>query len=534
MENTVQITVIIPIYNSHSIIKGCLESLADQTMGRQQYEVIVVDDGSTDGTVGYIQENFPWVRIVPIPHGGPSAARNAGALAARGDLILFTDSDCIPERDWIERMVEPFSDPAVVGVKGVYRTGQPQVIARFMQLEYQYKYERMAKLKWLDFVDTYSAAYRRVIFLHNGGFDVSFTVPSVEDQELSFRLAQKGYKLSFAQHAIVYHVHDRSVGEYWKRKFGIGYWKAYLLQWMPQKTFNDSHTSPSQRWQIGFLALGLLFLVAGIFLPWALQAAAACALAFLISSLRFIWYALRRDLLIGLLSPFLLMVRAAALGTGLVKGFVAPPRHMQGKVHSLSMGAFFLKRTLDIVGSLVGIVIGTPIVAGAALAIRLDSPGPVLFIQERAGEDGKPFKVIKLRTMVDGADEMTSAELEADKRLGRKPKHDSRITKVGAFLRRSSMDEIPQFVNVLRGEMSLVGPRPEEMKVVANYTDRQRLRLAVKPGITGPMQVNGRGELDIDQRLELELDYIHNYTIWKDIQILIKTVGVVLTGKGAF
>lgn len=532
--NTPQISVIIPVFNSHAIVSGCLEALEGQSVERSRYEVIVVDDGSTDHTCQHVNDQFPWVRLVSIAHGGPSAARNAGAQAARGELIMFTDSDCVPAPDWIEQMVAAFDDPAVVGAKGVYRTQQKEIVARFMQLEYQYKYERMARLKWLDFVDTYSAAYRREIFLQNGGFDTSFTVPSVEDQELSFRLAQKGYKLAFARHAAVYHTHDRGLPEYWKRKFGIGYWKAYMLQWLPQKTFNDSHTSPSQRWQIGLLLLGGLLLLLGIFFPWAWWAALACAGAFLLSGLYFCWYALRNDMKVGLLSPFLLLLRAAALGSGLVKGFLAPPRHMKGQIQSLSMGSYFLKRSLDILGGLVGVVVGAPIVAAAALAIRLDSPGPVFFIQERAGEDGKPFRMIKLRTMVNGAEEMDSPEVQADKMLGHKPRNDSRVTRVGAFLRHSSIDEIPQFINVLRGEMSLVGPRPEELKVVEHYTDRQRKRLAVKPGITGPMQVNGRGELDIDQRLELELDYIRNYSIWKDIKILFSTVGVVLTGRGAF
>ena len=166
----------------------------------------------------------------------------------------------------------------------------------------------------------------------------------------------------------------------------------------------------------------------------------------------------------------------------------------------------------------------------------MDSPGPVLFSQERIGLKGKPFLIFKLRTMVVGA------ERQVDQVLATNPLHgpvfkipeDPRVTKVGQILRRWSLDEVPQIWNVFRGEMSLVGPRPEESWVVERYNDRQRLRLAIKPGLTGPMQVSGRGDLDMESRLRLELDYIENYSILKDLEILIKSFPAVISGKGAY
>jgi lipopolysaccharide/colanic/teichoic acid biosynthesis glycosyltransferase len=135
--------------------------------------------------------------------------------------------------------------------------------------------------------------------------------------------------------------------------------------------------------------------------------------------------------------------------------------------------------------------------------------------------------------------------LGADKRLGEvlganilkgpvfKIPNDPRVTRVGKFLRKSSIDELPQFWNILRGEMSLVGPRPEELWVVERYNDEQRKRLAVKPGLTGPMQIAGRGELDMDTRLELEMNYIKNYSLWRDLQIIFQTIPTLFSGKGA-
>jgi len=152
------------------------------------------------------------------------------------------------------------------------------------------------------------------------------------------------------------------------------------------------------------------------------------------------------------------------------------------------------------------------------------------------GENGRPFRMVKLRTMVDGAEEMLPAlvDLESLPSPAFKLRDDPRVTRVGRFLRRTSLDELPQLWNVLRGEMSLVGPRPEETRVVRLYNDWHRRRLAVKPGITGPMQVNGRADLSLDERTRLELDYVRHYSLWKDICILLRTVVAVVSGRGVY
>ena len=142
--------------------------------------------------------------------------------------------------------------------------------------------------------------------------------------------------------------------------------------------------------------------------------------------------------------------------------------------------------------------------------------------------------MIKLRTMVIGAEQRVMDVLHKSKLTGPafKIPNDPRVTKVGRFLRRWSLDEIPQFWNVLKGDMSLVGPRPEELRIVEMYNDYQRQRLMVKPGLTGPMQVHGRGGLDFDKRLQLELDYLRNYTLFEDIKIIFKTFSAIMSGEG--
>ncbi|MBI4670405.1 MAG: sugar transferase [Chloroflexi bacterium] len=195
-----------------------------------------------------------------------------------------------------------------------------------------------------------------------------------------------------------------------------------------------------------------------------------------------------------------------------------------------------LKRALDVAVAVAGLMLCGPLMLVIAVLIRRDSPGPILFTQARAGQYGRPFRMYKFRSMVADAearlDELIQVEALAEPRY--KIRNDPRVTRVGAWLRRTSLDELPQLLNVLSGSMSLVGPRPEAMRIATRYSSAQRQRLLVKPGLTGTMQISGRGDLSFEERMKLELDYIENYSIWRDIMILIKTVPVVLSGKGAY
>jgi lipopolysaccharide/colanic/teichoic acid biosynthesis glycosyltransferase len=185
-----------------------------------------------------------------------------------------------------------------------------------------------------------------------------------------------------------------------------------------------------------------------------------------------------------------------------------------------------IRRAIDIVVSALALALSAPALALAALAIRLESPGPAIYRQRRSGLHGREFDVIKLRTMVDGAEHIGAGlAITAN---------DARITRVGAFLRRTSLDELPNLVNVLRGDMSLIGPRPTLPAQVAQYTERQRGRLAVKPGITGWAQVNGRASLPWSERIELDLYYIEHRSPALDLQILRRTISIVLGGSGLY
>jgi lipopolysaccharide/colanic/teichoic acid biosynthesis glycosyltransferase len=185
-----------------------------------------------------------------------------------------------------------------------------------------------------------------------------------------------------------------------------------------------------------------------------------------------------------------------------------------------------IRRAFDVLVSALGLLVASPVLLVAIVVIRIESPGPVLYRQRRIGLDGEPFEMLKLRTMVQGAEHI-GAGLRIDA-------GDARITRVGALLRRTSLDELPNLLNVLRGEMAIVGPRPTIPRQVEQYTERQRGRLTVKPGITGWAQVNGRASLPWAERIELDLEYVEKRSLWLDLKILALTPRLVLGGGGLY
>ncbi len=195
-----------------------------------------------------------------------------------------------------------------------------------------------------------------------------------------------------------------------------------------------------------------------------------------------------------------------------------------------------LKRVLDVTVAIIAIVLTAPIMLITAILIKLESPGPVIFKQVRVGKDGEHFYCYKFRSMYIDAEQRLrelQAKNEADGPVF-KIKRDPRVTRVGRVIRKLSIDELPQLFNVLKGEMSLVGPRPALPSEVAKYTYEQIGRLHAIPGITGLQQVSGRSDLDFKRWVELDLQYIAEQSIWKDIEILLRTIPAVLLGRGAY
>jgi len=213
-----------------------------------------------------------------------------------------------------------------------------------------------------------------------------------------------------------------------------------------------------------------------------------------------------------------------------------PVPGISGQESTIGGLPYLAKRTLDIMGGVMGLLLTLLLGPFILPTIWLTSPGPAIFRQTRIGQGGKPFTLYKFRSMVANAETELTRLIDPEK-LTKEPafklKNDPRVTSAGRFLRRWSLDELPQFWNVLKGDMSLIGPRPEEARIVALYSDWHRRRLAVKPGLSGPMQVSGRGDLSLDARVKLELEYIENYSFWQDVLFIIKTIPAVLKGDGA-
>jgi exopolysaccharide biosynthesis polyprenyl glycosylphosphotransferase len=221
--------------------------------------------------------------------------------------------------------------------------------------------------------------------------------------------------------------------------------------------------------------------------------------------------------------------------TAVELNYIADLPVMEYNTWDVSRSTLFLKTLIDIGVSALSLVLLSPLIAVVTLAIVLTDGRPVLFVQTRVGQGGRPFRMLKFRTMVQDAEEQLAKLVIFDslEQPMFKLDHDPRVLPVGRLLRRTSLDELPQFVNVLKGDMSLVGPRPEQVELVERYTDEDRVRLAVRPGMTGPMQVYGRGRLAFEERLAVEREYVENISIGRDLRLLALTIAPLFSGRGA-
>lgn len=312
------VSIIIPTWNGAGRIERCLSALRNQDFGRP-FEIVVVNDGSTDGTLD-ILARYKEVRLITQANAGPAAARNHGARAASGDIIVFTDDDCEPLANWLTEMVRPFADPEVVGAKGVYRTRQSNIVARFVQIEYEDRYRLLARQPTIDFIDTYSAAFRRDRFLETSGYDSSFPVACAEDAELSYRMSARGWRMVFVPAAAVYHRHPDSLVAYVRKKFKFAFWRVLAVKKNPAKAIKDSHTPQLMKLQMVFapaLALGLLARVTGLTV---VPLCSIVAEIFLLSALPFTLRAFTRDPTVAVLSPWILAARSCSQFLGVACG----------------------------------------------------------------------------------------------------------------------------------------------------------------------------------------------------------------------
>ena len=317
------VSIIIPTFNGASRIGRCLDALLVQSSAGAPitFEILVVDDGSADNT-GAVVGCYPSVRLLTQANAGPAAARNRGAIEARGTILVFTDDDCVPMPGWLDAMLAPFDDPEVVGTKGIYRTRQRSLAARFVQIEYEDKYRRMAGLDNIDFIDTYSAAFVRERFLEMGGYDTSFPVACAEDVELSYRMSARHWKMKFVPEAVVYHTHPDTFAKYYRKKYKFAFWRVLAVRKNPAKGFKDSHTPQTMKLQLLFAPALLLAIIVDLAAGARVFATAVVLGAFLLSTAPFAVRAGRKDPAIGLLAPLLLAARACAQVLGVCAGLI--------------------------------------------------------------------------------------------------------------------------------------------------------------------------------------------------------------------
>lgn len=306
------VSVVVPVWNDFERLKACLEGLARQT-ARERMEVVVSLDGGDP-----LPEDLTGMTdlVVHGEHAGPAAARNSGWRASGGRFILFTDADCVPEENWAEEMIRILEQDADA-VKGVYSRGGTGIVQRLAQVEFEERYRLLERSPGIDMVDTYSAGFRRKALEACGGFDESFPLPDHEDVDLSYRMAEKGFRLRFAPRARVSHRHRSSWSDYLRTKHGRGRWRTKVLRKFPKKAGSDSYTPACLRLQI---AICPLFLPALLLVPLSAVPLALLAGCFLLSTVPLALTAMRHDpVLVPLVPPFALL-RAFALCSGLLRG----------------------------------------------------------------------------------------------------------------------------------------------------------------------------------------------------------------------
>ncbi|MCD6478164.1 MAG: glycosyltransferase [Candidatus Aenigmarchaeota archaeon] len=314
-----KVSVIIPAYNAEKTIGKTLEALLNQTY--KDYEVIVVDDGSKDRTSEIMKKYMKKskkIKLIKQKNAGPAAARNNGAKHSKGDVLIFTDSDCVPEKNFIEEMVKPIKGD-VAGVQGRYKIlNKEKIIARFVQYEIEERYERMKKFKYIDFIGTYAAAYRRDVFMKLGGFDTSFRKASGEDPEFSFRVESAGYKMVFNPKAIVYHPHPDTLKRYLKMKYGRGYWGRLLYKKHPEKKKGQSYNSMLYFLHIGLT--GLLSLLFIVLLPFNYIYSLISLILLYITTIPSTIRISKFEKKFLLIAPFLIILRNLSIGFGILMG----------------------------------------------------------------------------------------------------------------------------------------------------------------------------------------------------------------------
>ena len=320
----IHVSVIVPVYNAEATICQLHATLINQSTKGISYEIIYVNDGSKDNSKNLLESLVPSAQVVIInqENQGPATARNNGAHKANGEIILFTDSDCELHNNWLYEMIQPFKDPNIVGVQGCYKTKQKRIIALYDQFEIENNYRKMLQKKNIDSIGTYSAAYRRDVFMKAGRFNANYKEASGEDFDLSYFIYNCGLKMTITDKAICFHNHPDKLLPFLKTKYKRGYWRALLHKKNSNKIIKDTYTNNILKWQ--FLLVFLFIL--SFWLPainfHLIVLPVIIIIAFFLLCIPFVLRYFRRSYQTALLSPFLIFLRITAFFIGLSYGTI--------------------------------------------------------------------------------------------------------------------------------------------------------------------------------------------------------------------
>ena len=521
------VSLIVAAYDEERVIAAKVENALALDWPRDRLEIVVAVDGGADPGADATAERARAAGadlVLELPRGGKVRAQDAAVAAARGTLLAFSDANAVWEPGALRALVTPFADPGVGYVCGQVRFVNAEGTNQ-EALYWRYEMWLRAGESALESVTAGNGAIyalRREAYMHVNevmGHDLSFP----------FNVVKRGRRAVYASDA-------RATEKMVPTIEGEGARKRRMMSHAWAIVLRGGMLSPR-----GYPPLYALMIASHRVLRYASPllhvAAAAATLALLRQGRAYRAAALAQaGLLAAAAAGGSVRLRPSARRPLLRRDHgctrrrpLRPPapRHGGGVGgrggHAVSYRG---KRALDVTVAAVVLAAGSPALAVAALLIRLESEGHPIYRQRRVGRDGVPFELYKLRTMVSGAETM-GAGLAID--VG-----DSRITRLGAILRRTSLDELPNLVNVLRGEMSIVGPRPTVQVQVDRYTPRQRGRLSVPPGLTGWAQIQGRASLPWSERIELDLWYVEHASLALDLRILWRTVRMVVSGHGLY
>ena len=513
------LSVVIVNYNGGPLLRDCLSRLVAAVP--PETEIFVVDNASRDGSAR-ATENFPAVRLIRnVRNVGYGVANNQALRVAQGEFILFLNPDALVAPDAISiglAYLRANPDVGILGARILLPDGRLDPPARRSfktPATYLYKTVGLSRafprhrrfgryyLSYLDereMADVDSVVGAFMLLPHTlidqiGGFDERFFL-YCEDEDLCWRARQADWRVVYHPGVVVEHHKGSSTGQ------------------RPVRTVWHFHRSLVLYHRKNIAPRYPMFVNAAVY--------AGIAAGLTVGVVRIAATSAARSR----------QVQPQAMTTALSSPADDTIR-VRPRRSSAERAA---KRLLDVVASATLLVVLSPLLAAIALAVKLDDGGPVLYRWRVVGRDGRPFTGYKFRSMVTDADELKAALEGANEMSGPvfKMRGDPRITRVGRILRRYSLDELPQLWSVLVGEMSLVGPRPPLQSEYARFSERQRAKLAVKPGITCLWQVAGRNDItDFEDWLRLDLEYIERWSLGLDLQILVRTVPAVLSGRGA-